>query len=86
MQEYKVKENQLICKYLSEIVNDLSRDKKKSILAYESDIPRSVVLYIMEGKKDPQLTTFFRLARGLGKMPSEIMKLLEDKLNNKWDF
>lgn len=86
MQEYKIKENEIILKTLGSLVKDLSANKKKSILAYESDVPRSVVHYIMEGRKDPQLTTFFRLAKGLGKKPSEILKIMEDKLQNDWDF
>ena len=86
MQEYKLKENKKICKILGNIVKTLSKDKRKSLVAYESDIPRSVIHYIMEGKKDPQLTTFCRLAIGLGKKPSELMKLVEDNINNDWEI
>lgn len=85
MQEYKIKENEKICKVLSDVIKRLVKDKKKSIVAYESDLPRSVVSYILAGKKDPQLTTFCRLARGLGKKPSDIMKAIEDKLQTDWD-
>ncbi|MBQ8460735.1 helix-turn-helix transcriptional regulator [bacterium] len=86
MQASKVKKNQEICKILGKVVKELSKDKKKSILAYECDLPRSVVHYIIEGIKDPQLTTFWRLALGLGMRPSELMKILEEKLPDGWDF
>lgn len=86
MQALKIKQNEKICKLLGATVKELSGDKKKSILAYESDLPRSVVHYILEGRKDPQLTTFWRLALGLGLKPSELLKILEDKLGNDLDI
>lgn len=86
MQPYKTKKNEEICKLLGTIVKELSNKKKKSILAYESDLPRSVVHYIMDGVKDPQLTTFWRLALGLGIRPSELLKMLEDRIEGGWEF
>ena len=81
----KTKNNQEICKLLGSVVQELKGKKKKSILAYESDLPRSVVYYILDGKKDPQLTTFWRLALGLDMRPSELLKILEDRLEGGWD-
>ncbi len=86
MQVSKAEINKKICKLLGEVVNELKDKKRKSILAYESDLPRSVVHYILDGKKDPQLTTFWRLALGLGMRPSELLKMLEDRLDYRWDF
>lgn len=86
MQVSKTKKNEEICKLLGVIVKEKLGRKKKSILAYESDLPRSVVYYILEGIKDPQLTTFWRLALGLGMRPSELLKILEDNLENGWDI
>ena len=57
MQASKSKKNEEICKLLGEVVQELKGKKKKSILAYESDLPSRVVYYILVGKKDPQLTT-----------------------------
>lgn len=84
MQASKTEVNEKICKFLGEVVNELRGKKRKSLLAYESDIPRSVVHYILEGRKDPQLTTFWRLALGLGVRPSELLKIIEDKID--WNF
>ena len=85
MQESKTKKNEEICKLLGNVVKVQLGKKKKSILAYESDLPRSVVYYILDGKKDPQLTTFWRLALGLGMRPSELLRLLEDQIQDGWD-
>lgn len=81
MQVSKIKKNKEFCKSLGIAVNELKGDKKKSILAYESDLPRSVVYSILDGKKDPQLTTFCRLASGLDMKPSELMKVIEEKID-----
>ena len=86
MQVSKAKQNEKICKLLGSLVKELSQNKKKSILAYESDLPRSVVHYIMEGVKDPQLTTFWRLAVGLEMKPSELLALLEKKVGSDFDL
>lgn len=85
MQVSKIKKNEEICKLLGEVVQELKGKKKKSILAYESDLPRSVVYYILEGKKDPQLTTLWRLALGLDMRPSELLKIIEDRVEGGWD-
>lgn len=86
MLDFKQDENKIICSALSTVVKERAKGKKKSILAYESDLPRSVVHYILEGIKDPQLTTFWRLALGLGMRPSELLKQVENKMPNGWDF
>ena len=86
MQVSKAKQNEKICKLLGSLVKELSQNKKKSILAYESDLPRSVVHYVMEGVKDPQLTTFWRLAVGLEMKPSELLALLEKKVGSDFDL
>lgn len=85
MQATKIKKNEKICKLLGTVVQELKGKKKKSILAYESDLPRSVVYYILDGKKDPQLTTLWRLALGLDMRPSELLRIMEDRLEDGWD-
>lgn len=84
MQASKAEINKKICEILGEVVKELKGKKRKSLLAYESDLPRSVVHYILDGKKDPQLTTFWRLALGLDLRPSELLKMIEEKFD--WDF
>ncbi|MDO5438359.1 MAG: hypothetical protein Q4F80_09200 [bacterium] len=82
MQADKENTNKKICKILGEIVSELKGKKRKTTLAYESDIPRSVLHYIMEGIKDPQLTTFMRLAIGLNLKPSELLKMIENRIGD----
>ncbi|MDR1327275.1 MAG: hypothetical protein LBJ74_02575 [Heliobacteriaceae bacterium] len=84
MQLSKSEINKEICKALALVVKELKADKRKSILAYESDLPRSVVHYILNGVKDPQLTTFWRLALGLNIKPSELLRMLEEKIDSSF--
>ena len=86
MQASKEEINRKICKILGELVNEIRGKKRKTTLAYEADLPRSVIHYITEGIKDPQLTTFIRLAIGLNLRPSELLKLIEDKLGDEFDL
>ncbi len=78
--------NKKICKVLGNVVSELKGKKRKTTLAYESDLPRSVIHYILDGIKDPQLTTFMRLATGLGLKPSELLKIIEEKIGNELDL
>lgn len=84
MQEDKTKKNKNIYKALSLVVKDLKGTKKISEIAYESDLPRSVIYYIEQAVKDPQLTTFWRLAEGFNMKPSDFLKLIEEKLPQNW--
>ena len=49
MQPARIKKNEEICTLLGTVVKELGKQKRKSILAYESDLPRSVLHYMMEG-------------------------------------
>lgn len=84
MQKNKVNKNKEIRENLSLVFEELKKDKKISAIAYESELHRSVVYYISQAKKDPQLTTFWRLAEGFGIKPSELLKLIEDKMPEGW--
>lgn len=84
MQENKLKQNKKICEVLSLVFNELKGDKKISTIAYECELPRSVVHYIKQAKKDPQLTTLWRLAEGFNMKPSEFLQLLEEKMPANW--
>lgn len=84
MQEEKIKKNKKIYKALSAVFKELKGKKKISEVAYESDLPRSVVHYIQQSVKDPQLTTLWRLAEGFNLRPSEFLKLIEEKLPENW--
>lgn len=84
MQENKIDKNKRIRETLSLVFKELKKDKKISTIAYESELPRSVVYYINQAKKDPQLTTLWRLAEGFNMKPSKLLKLVEDKMPEGW--
>lgn len=58
----------------------LRKDKSQFILASENDISVSIISTIERGLKDPQLTTFFKLAEALNLKPHQLMKLIEKDL------
>lgn len=57
-----------------------SADMTQEDLAYESGIDRSFMSKLERGETSISLITLVRLAETLGKKPSEILSLLEDKL------
>lgn len=59
MQDDKLKKNKKVREILSSVFNELKGNKKISEIAYECELPRSVVHYIQQAKKDPQLTTLW---------------------------
>ena len=84
MQEDKINKNKKIYKALSDAFKKLKGERKLSTIAYESELPRSVVHYIEQATKDPQLTTLWRLSEGFGLKPSELLKLIEKELPENW--
>ena len=86
MQENKNKviKNKKVREVLSLVLKELKGNKKISEIAYESELSRSVIYYIEKAKKDPQLTTLWRLAEGFGMKPSKFVKLIENKMPDNW--
>ncbi len=70
----------LIMKILGENVIRLRGEKSQFILASENDISSSIISTIERGLKDPQLTTFFKIAEALNIKPSELLQKIEQKL------
>ena len=69
MQEEKLQKNKEIINALSLLFKELKGNKKISEIAYESELSRSVLHYIKYSKKNPQLTTLWRLAEGFNMKP-----------------
>ena len=58
------------------------REKKKlsqEIVSGLADIGRTHLSAIERGVRKPTLDTFFKIADALDNMPSELMKMIEDK-------
>ena len=70
----------LIMKILGESVIRLRGEKSQFILASENDISSSIISTIERGLKDPQLTTFFKIAEALNMKPSELLLEIENQL------
>lgn len=74
------KKKQKILNSLAVNIQKLRGRKSQFLVASENDISISIISTIERGLKDPQLTTFFKLAQALNVKPHKLMKLIEDDL------
>ena len=65
---------------LAETVKDLRGKRSQFIFGSENDISTSILSLIEHWKKEPQLTTIFRLAEAFDLSCIEFIKLICDKL------
>lgn len=73
---------------LADIVKELRLKKKKSISlsSDEIGITKSIWADLEKGKKDPQLSTVWRIAEGLEISPHKLIKRLEEKIEQNFSF
>lgn len=81
-----LKQKELIKKSLSKVVKKLRGNKSNFIFGSNSGISTSILSAIENCKKDPQLTTIFRLAEALGVKPSDFIKEMEKELPKDFCF
>ena len=74
------KKKQKILNSLAVNIQKLRGRKSQFLVASENDISISIISTIERALKDPQLTTFFKLAQALNVKPHKLMKLIEDDL------
>ena len=67
---------QLIKDALAKLLIELRGKKSQFIFASENDISVSIINNIEHGKKDPQLTTIFKLAEAFNMPCDKFIKLL----------
>ena len=67
-------------KILGASIVNLRGEKSQFMLASENDISCSIISMIERGLKDPQLTTFFKIAEALNMKPSELLREIENQL------
>lgn len=74
----------LVGKKFGELLKKLREEKNISqeSLANEVDLDRTFISLMERGERQPSLATLFKLAAGLDKKPSEIIKQLEDSYEN----
>lgn len=83
MQEEKKK---MIKNAIAKVVTKLRGSKSQFMLGAENDISTSILSNIEKGKKDPQLTTLFRLAGAFGISAPKFVKLISDELPKDFSF
>ena len=67
------KKKQKILNSLAVNIQKLRGRKSQFLVASENDISISIISTIERGLKDPQLTTFFKLAHALNVKPHKLM-------------
>ncbi len=70
----------LICITAGNTYKKLRGNKSQYVIGAEYSIPSSVISELERGKKDPQLTTIFKLAESCGLKPSEFLAKIEEAL------
>lgn len=81
-----LKQKKLIKQALSKVVKKLRGEKSKFIFGSENDISTSILSNIENCKKDPQLTTIFRLAEAFNINPENFIKMINDELPKDFYF
>jgi len=81
-----LKQKNLIKQALSKVVIKLIGNKSNFILGSENDISTSILSDIKNCKKDPQLTTIFRLAEAFNISASDFVKMINDELPEGFYF
>lgn len=79
-------QKKLIKQALSKVVLKLKGTKSNFIFGSENDISTSILSTIEHGKKDPQLTTIFRLAEAFDISASDFIKMINDELPKDFYF
>lgn len=81
-----LKQKKLIKQALSKVVKKLRGEKSNFIFGSENDISTSILSSIENGKKDPQLTTIFRLAEAFNISAGDFVKMINAELPKDFYF
>lgn len=81
-----LEQKKIIKQALSKVVIKIRGNKSNFILGSENDISTSILSEIVNCKKDPQLTTIFRLAEAFNISASEFVKMIDDELPKDFYF
>lgn len=77
---------ELLLNTLAHVIKDKRGKLSLNQLAMESDISKSILSMIEKGKRDVQLTTFFKLAEALYLKPSELLLEIQNELGEDFSF
>ncbi len=80
------KRKQELSTALGRVITKLRQEANISArsIAYDMNISKTTVLQAEQGKLDPQISTFCRLAEAFYKTPDELMRLVLAELPQKW--
>jgi len=81
MQEIKIKLQQAIAEVIKE-----NRTKSITKSSDEIGLGKSIWSDIENAKKDPQISTIWRIAEGLNMKPHELVLKIEEKLGDNFSF
>lgn len=75
-----------LSKALGVVIKRLKQDSNLSArtLAYSVNISKTTLLLAEQGRLDPQISTFCKLATLFYKTPEELMKLVMSELPENW--
>lgn len=71
---------------LGKVVKELRKNKSISRLSNEIDLSKSVWADLEQGKKDIQLSTFWRIAEALDVSQTFLINMLEEELGKDFTF
>ena len=75
-----------LLKITGSIIKKYRGIKSISLLSNEIELSKSIWSEVEKGNKDIQLTTLWRIAEGLNIKPSELLKEIENTLDNNFSF
>lgn len=71
---------------LSRVLKKIAKGKAATTIAASYDIPPSIISNIFKGEKDPQMSTFYRLAEAFNINPSELTDMVFKELPENFMF
>ncbi len=74
--------NSSLSKIFGEVLKNIRNEigLSQEDLAYESELDRSFISMLERGLRQPTIATLFQISEALKKSPSEIIKIMENKL------
>ena len=77
---------ELFLRALADVIKERRGSVSITQLSLESDVSKSILFMIEKANRDPQLSTFFKIAEALYLKPSELVSLLEKRLGDSFSF
>ena len=71
---------------LSRLLKNIAKGKSATTIAASYGIPPSIISNIFKGEKDPQISTFYRLAEAFNINPSELTDMIFKELPENFMF